>query len=89
MEMTREDLQQLTELFEDTAEYYCDQNIISGQKLWTVLECLATAKLAELNGEIDGWMQPNWYSDGDNVSYELNGWNSLWKQSYGGCSVYY
>ena len=54
MEMTREDLQQLTELFEDTAEYYCDQNIISGQKLWTVLECLATAKLAELNGEIDG-----------------------------------
>jgi hypothetical protein len=26
--------------------------MISGQKLWTVLECLATAKLAELNGEI-------------------------------------
>ena len=54
MDMTREDLQQLTELFEDTAEYYCDQNVISGQKLWTVLECLATAKLAELNGEING-----------------------------------
>ena len=54
MDMTRDDLQQLTELFEDTAEYYCDQNVISGQKLWTVLECLATAKLAELNGEING-----------------------------------
>ena len=52
MEMTREDLKELTELFEDTAEYYCDDRIISGQKLWTVLECLATAKLAELNGEI-------------------------------------
>ena len=51
MEITREDLQELTELFEDTAEYYCDGKIISGQKLWTVLECLATAKLAELNGE--------------------------------------
>ena len=53
MEMTREDLQELTALFEDTAEYYCDDKIISGQKLWTVLECLATAKLAELNGEIN------------------------------------
>ena len=54
MEMTREALQELTALFEDTAEHYCDENLISGQKLWTVLECLATAKLAELNGEIDG-----------------------------------
>lgn len=50
--MTRTQLAELTELFEDTAEHYCDENIISGQKLWTVLECLATAKLAELNGEI-------------------------------------
>ena len=55
MEMTRTQLAEITELFEDTAEYYCDQNIISGQKLWTVLECLATAKLAELNGEIQ-WL---------------------------------
>ena len=52
MELTRTQLQEITELFEDTAEYYCDSNVISGQKLWTVLECLATAKLAELNGEI-------------------------------------
>ena len=51
MELTRNQLAEITELFEDTAEYYCDSNIISGQKLWTVLECLATAKLAELNGE--------------------------------------
>lgn len=52
MEMTREQLTELTSLFEDTAEFYCDDNLISGQKLWTVLECLATAKLAELNGEL-------------------------------------
>ena len=52
MELNRTELQELTELFEDTAEYYCDGKMISGQKLWTVLECLATAKLAELNGEI-------------------------------------
>lgn len=58
MEMTRTQLAELTELFEDTAEHYCDENIISGQKLWTVLECLATAKLAELNGEIQ-WKSMN------------------------------
>lgn len=52
MEMTREQLADITALFEDTAEYYCDDNIISGQKFWTVLECMATAKLAELNGEL-------------------------------------
>ena len=55
MELNTSQLQELTELFEDTAEYYCDANVISGQKLWTVLECLATAKLAELNGDI-GWL---------------------------------
>ena len=51
MELNRTDLAELTALFEDTAEYYCDGKVISGQKVWTVLECLATAKLAELNGE--------------------------------------
>ncbi len=55
MELNTTQLQEITELFEDTAEFYCDGNLISGQKLWTVLECLATAKLAELNGEIS-WM---------------------------------
>jgi len=52
MELTNTQLTELTELFEDTAEYYCDSNLMSGQKLWTVLECLAAAKLAEINGEI-------------------------------------
>ena len=52
MELDRTQLAEITALFEDTAEYFCDNNLISGQKLWTVLECLATAKLAELNGEI-------------------------------------
>lgn len=52
MELTRTQLQEITELFEDTVEYYCDSNLISGQKLWTVLECLSAAKLAEMNGEL-------------------------------------
>ena len=52
MDLTRTQLAEITALFEDTAEYYCDNNIISGEKFYTVLECFATAKLAELNGEL-------------------------------------
>ena len=51
MEITRPQLKELTELLEDTIEYYCDNNMMSGQLAWTVAECLATAKLAELKGE--------------------------------------
>lgn len=52
MEISRPQLAELTELLEDTIEYYCDNNLISGQLAWTVTECLATAKLAELKGEL-------------------------------------
>ena len=50
MEMSREQLQELTEVIEDTIEYSCDQWQISGEKAWTVLHCLSIAKLAELEG---------------------------------------
>ena len=50
MEMSREQLQELTEIIEDTIEYSCDQWQISGEKAWTVLHCLSIAKLAELEG---------------------------------------
>ena len=50
MEMSREQLQELTEIFEDTIQYSCDQWQISGEKAWTVLHCLSIAKLAELEG---------------------------------------
>ena len=41
-----------TRVVEDTIEYFCDQNQVSGELAWTVLECLATAKIAELKGEL-------------------------------------
>ena len=50
MEMSREQLQELTEIIEDTIEYSCDQWQISGEKAWTVLHSLAIAKLYELEG---------------------------------------
>ena len=50
MEISREQLQELTEVIEDTVQYSCDQWQISGEKAWTVLHCLSIAKLAELEG---------------------------------------
>lgn len=52
MEISESQLKELTELIEDTIEYYCDNNLISGQLAWIVVECLAKAKQAELKGEL-------------------------------------
>jgi len=52
MDITREALQELTEVIEDTIEYACDQNMISGECAWTVVQCLAISKLVELEGKI-------------------------------------
>jgi hypothetical protein len=52
MRIEREQLNELTEVIEDTVEYYCDKEQVSGELVWTILECLATAKLAEMKGEL-------------------------------------
>lgn len=52
MEISKEKLQELTEIIEDTVQYFCDKNQASGQLTWTCIEALATTKLAELNGEL-------------------------------------
>jgi len=52
MQISRPQLSELTEIIEDTIEYYCDKEKQSGELAWTVLLCLATAKLAELKGEL-------------------------------------
>jgi len=53
MNLTSEKHQQLIELIEDTVEYYCDENMVSGELVYTVLECYSIAKLAQLRGEVD------------------------------------
>ena len=50
MEISREQLQELTEVIEDTVEYACDKEMMSGQKVWAIIECLAVAKQAEIAG---------------------------------------
>tara|TARA_Y100000401_G_scaffold31316_1_gene22878 strand:+ start:608 stop:820 length:213 start_codon:yes stop_codon:yes gene_type:complete len=52
MDISRTQFKEFTEVVEDTLEYYCDQQQVSGELAWTVLECLATAKLAEMRGEL-------------------------------------
>ena len=52
MQITREQLEELTEVIEDTIEYACDKEQLSGELAWTIVNCLALAKLAELRGEL-------------------------------------
>ena len=50
MNISAGELKELTELVEDVLEYACDGMYLSGETAWTVVECLAIAKLAELQG---------------------------------------
>jgi len=53
MQIDRDTLRTLQGLQEDTAEYFCRENFpMSGELYWTCVESLATAKLAELRGEV-------------------------------------
>jgi len=52
MNISGPQLADLTEVIEDTIEYFCDKEQVSGELAWTVIECLATAKLAELKGQL-------------------------------------
>ena len=52
MHIERHQLKELQYLQEDIAEYFTDENMISGETYWTCVEAVAIAKLAELRGEI-------------------------------------
>lgn len=43
---------QLVELIEDSIEYWCDEHMASGELAWIVIQCLATAKIAQMRGEV-------------------------------------
>jgi hypothetical protein len=54
MIISRDQLKDLQDMQEDVAAHFVDENFpISGETYWTCVECLATAKLAELRGEIE------------------------------------
>ena len=52
MQISREKHDELYALLEDTIEYFCDNEQVSGEVAWTIAECLAVAKQAELRGEL-------------------------------------
>ena len=52
MEISKPQLKELTEVVDDSLEYFCDQEQVSGELAWRVIECLALAKLAEMSGEL-------------------------------------
>ena len=52
MNITEEQLTEFTDLIDDTVEYFCDDKMLSGELIYTVLECYSIAKLKELKGEL-------------------------------------
>ena len=50
MNITQKQHDELLELIEDTVEYYCTEHMVSGECVYTILECISQAKLAQLNG---------------------------------------
>tara|TARA_B100001778_G_scaffold96291_1_gene78673 strand:+ start:765 stop:932 length:168 start_codon:yes stop_codon:yes gene_type:complete len=51
-ELKVKQLVELKELLEDTIEYYCDENMVSGESAWTMVGALADAKLSVEFNEI-------------------------------------
>ena len=43
---------ELKELIEDTVEYFCDENMVSGELAYIMVQALTEAKLAQFRGEM-------------------------------------
>ena len=52
MNITREKHQELIELIEDSVSHFCQENMISGELAYTVLNCYSEAKIAQFEGEV-------------------------------------
>ena len=50
--INRELATEIQEVIEDTVGYLCSENMISGELVWTMLECLSQAKVAELEDDL-------------------------------------
>jgi hypothetical protein len=52
MQINRTQLDELNGILEDVSSHFCGENMVSGETFWTCVECFATAKIAELKGEL-------------------------------------
>ena len=41
----------LVEILEDSVEYFCNENMVSGELTWIIIQTLAEAKIAQFKGE--------------------------------------
>ena len=61
MSQSQEQLQneamEIMELIEDVVEYHCDENYISGEKMWVMINALSQYKLKEFPIELDDELQ--------------------------------
>tara|TARA_B100000073_G_scaffold90593_1_gene71437 strand:- start:1056 stop:1220 length:165 start_codon:yes stop_codon:yes gene_type:complete len=39
-------------LIEDTVEYFCNENMVSGEMAWIIMQCYATAKTEQFKGNV-------------------------------------
>ena len=57
-EQLQNEAMEIMELIEDVVEYHCDENYISGEKMWVMINALSQYKLKqfpiELEDELEG-----------------------------------
>lgn len=46
--MDRTSHDELVTLIEDSVSYFCDENMVSGELSWIIIECLAKSKIYEM-----------------------------------------
>ena len=51
--MDRATHDELIGVIEDSVEYFCDQEMVSGELAWIIVESLATSKIAQLRGLVE------------------------------------
>ena len=43
---------ELREIIEDSVEYFCNEEFVSGELAWIMIQCLAEAKIAQFQGRV-------------------------------------
>ena len=43
---------ELVGLIEDSVEHFCDENMVSGELTWIIVQTLAEAKIAQMKGTV-------------------------------------
>tara|TARA_B100000965_G_C19585232_1_gene755414 strand:+ start:2383 stop:2568 length:186 start_codon:yes stop_codon:yes gene_type:complete len=57
--LLRQQASEVMELIEDVVEYYCDDNIVSGEQIWCMIGALSDYKLDQFPLEFDNEEEDN------------------------------